>query len=70
LPNSFGIHTLTRICTKAAQVPVIVLSGLDDVTMIEKAKKAGAYDYLLKENLDHESLVQAIRQAIEHKKSV
>ncbi|WP_051340956.1 diguanylate cyclase domain-containing protein [Azospirillum halopraeferens] len=48
LPDSTGIETVRRFNGLAPAVPIVVLTGLDDNTMITAALEAGAQDYLLK----------------------
>ncbi len=65
LPDSFGIDTFLKIHERAPEVPVVVLSGLDDATIAVNAVRQGAQDYLVKGDFEGQLLVRAIRYAIE-----
>ena len=65
LPDSFGIDTFHAIHQRAPEVPVVVLSGLDDPTITVNAVRQGAQDYLVKGDFGGQLLVRAIRYAIE-----
>lgn len=68
LPDSRGIETFLSLHTQVPQIPIIVLSGLDDEPTALKALQSGAQDYLVKSNVDSHLLVRAVRYAIERKK--
>ncbi len=65
LPDSNGIYTLNRVRDKAKNVPVVVMTGLDDEMTAIKALKEGAQDYLVKGRTDSDLLKRAILYAIE-----
>lgn len=70
LPDSAGLSTFRDVCTKAPDdVPVIVLSGLDDRNLAVEAVRRGAQDYLVKTDVDGNLLVRSIRYAIERKQT-
>ncbi len=68
LPDSQGIESFNEISTKAPDVPVIVLSGLDDEETAVMAVKKGVEDYLVKGQVDKNLLTRAVRYAIERKR--
>ncbi|CAN5808202.1 hypothetical protein BH23GEM8_BH23GEM8_03960 [soil metagenome] len=68
LPDSDGVDTVLQIYLAAPQVPIIVLTGLDDQTAALGALKAGAQDYLIKGRMDGALLARAIRYGIERKR--
>jgi sigma-B regulation protein RsbU (phosphoserine phosphatase) len=68
LPDSQGLDTFARLHAQAPQVPIIVLSGLNDTTMAVQAVHEGAQDYLIKGQVDGQLLVRAMRYAIERKR--
>jgi len=65
LPDSNGIYTLNRVRDKAKNVPVVVMTGLDDEVTAIKALKEGAQDYLVKGRTDSDLLKRAIIYSIE-----
>jgi len=69
LPDSAGLETLHRMHAHAPQVPIIVLTGLDDDALAQTAMRHGAKDYLLKGKFDLSLLNRAIRYTLERKKA-
>jgi len=65
LPDSQGLDTITKVHAEARQMPVVVLTGLDDETLAIEAMHQGAQDYLVKGQLDGNLLTRSIRYAIE-----
>ena len=65
LPDSQELVTFERVKEVVPQVPVLVLTGLDDEELAEAAVAAGARDYLVKTRIDGERLAQSIRAALE-----
>ncbi|MBF0496986.1 MAG: response regulator [Deltaproteobacteria bacterium] len=68
LPDSVGLDTFIRFHAAAPDVPVVVLTGLNDEQMAILAVSKGAQDYLPKQGLDSRLLVRAIRYALERQK--
>ena len=68
LPDSKGLATFRRLHGKAAGVPIVVLTGLDDVDIALQTIAEGASDYLLKEGLSGGLLVRALRYGMERKR--
>ena len=64
LPDSKGIHTYIEFRKAAAKTPIIIMSGLTDKELIYQALQQGAIDYLIKGNMESESLMRAILYAI------
>jgi len=69
LPDSQGVDTFAKVHGEAPQVPIIVLTGLDDDVVAVTAVGAGAQDYLVKGQVDGSLLVRSIRYAIERKRA-
>ncbi|MBN2475219.1 MAG: response regulator [Pirellulales bacterium] len=69
LPDSDGLETLTRVKTAAEDVPIIVMTGLDDDGIALSVIQSGAQDYLAKDHLDERVLARTIRHAIERKRA-
>lgn len=69
LPDSFGIDTFRRLHSAHPEIPVIVLTGLDDDQLALQAVSEGAQDYLLKKDLEQRLLTRSIRYAIERNRA-
>ncbi|MGH7206263.1 MAG: response regulator [Nitrospiraceae bacterium] len=69
LPDSHGLGTLDKLHRQAQDLPVVVLTGLNDEAVSLQAMRMGAQDYLVKDRLDGDMLVRAIRYAFERKHS-
>ncbi len=65
LPGSRGLDTLLRIRPEIPNLPIIVLTGLDDESLAVQAIHAGAQDYLIKERITPDLLGRAIRYALQ-----
>ncbi len=68
LPDSTGIETFRRLQKKVEQIPVIILSGFSDEKTALDSVREGAQDYLVKGEIDGNSLRRSIRYAIERTK--
>jgi two-component system cell cycle sensor histidine kinase/response regulator CckA len=69
LPDSHGLETFELVQGCAQDVPIVVLTGLDDEVMASQAVRKGAQDYLVKGKLDGTLLSRAARYAVERKQS-
>jgi signal transduction histidine kinase len=69
LPDGEGLSNVEQIFSIAPNIPVIVLTGLNDETTAINAVKMGAQDYLVKDKVESELLIRAIRYAIERKRA-
>lgn len=69
LPDSSGIDTLRTLQKQAPALPIIVLTGLADEELATQAIGLGAQDYLVKGQLDGETLARSVRYARERKKT-
>jgi signal transduction histidine kinase len=68
LPDSWGLVTFQDVHERAPEdVPIIVLSGVEDEELAVEAVRDGAQDYLVKKRVDGYLLSRAIRYAIERK---
>ena len=70
LPDASGLDGFGKLWADRAEVPVIVLTGLDDDTLAAEAVRAGAQDYLVKGQVDGGQLARCIRYAIERNASM
>jgi signal transduction histidine kinase/HPt (histidine-containing phosphotransfer) domain-containing protein len=68
LPDSTGLATLERVASAAAQLPILVLTGLEDEALGREAVRQGAQDYLVKGQTTPHTLLRAIQYAIERKR--
>ena len=64
LPDSQEMATFERFKEAAPDMPVLVLTGLDDEGLAEEAVAAGAREYLVKTQIDGESLARSLQAAI------
>ncbi len=65
LPDSSGFKTLTNFLENFKDVPVIVMTGLNDDIVGNQAIKAGAQDYIVKGEFDGPLLGRVIRYALQ-----
>lgn len=69
LPDSQGLTTFETLYQQSPELPIIVLTGLDDEEFAVNAVRSGAQDYLVKSEINSQLLLRAIRYAIERKRS-
>jgi len=67
LPDSSGLSTFLSIHDQALEVPIVILTGVNDTTLASQAVQKGAQDYIPKDSLDGDQLSRTIRYAIERK---
>ncbi|KHK04401.1 GGDEF domain-containing protein [Desulfovibrio sp. TomC] len=65
LPDSTGLTTFTTLRLQFPDIPIIVLSGLDDKEISTMAVREGAQDFIVKGSFDGRILFRAILHAIE-----
>lgn len=66
LPDSEGLETFYRVRARTSgDLPIVVLSALDDVVLAAKAVEDGAQDYLLKSQMDAGLLDRSLRYALQ-----
>jgi DNA-binding response OmpR family regulator len=65
LPDSRGINTVLRVRQDSPDVPIVVLTGMDDEELAVEAVQKGAQDYLVKSRVDDGALVRSIRYAVQ-----
>jgi signal transduction histidine kinase len=63
LPDSSGLATVKAMRAAAPAAPIIVLTGQDEEVLALATLESGAQDYLVKGQLDHDSLGRAVRYA-------
>ena len=69
LPDSTGFKTLSTYLEKAPNVPVIVLTGLNNEIVGNQAIKAGAQDFLVKGQVEGKLLGRSIRYCLQRFKT-
>ena len=67
LPDSKGLNTLIKFMSHYPDIPIIVLTGLDDSAARCEALKQGANDYLVKSTFDAHDLYKAFIFASQQK---
>lgn len=67
LPDAQGLEGVRRARAAGPDIPLVILSGLDDERLALEALKNGAQDYLIKGEVDSRGLLRALRHAIERK---
>jgi PAS domain S-box-containing protein len=66
LPNSKGVETFLEVQKKCPFLPVVIISGFEDLAC--KCVKLGAQDYLIKPDIPVGLLTRSIKYAIERTK--
>jgi len=69
LPDSHGLETLHSMHAHAPNMPLIVLTGLDDDELALTAMRYGAQDFLIKGKFDIHLLNRTIRYTIERRRA-
>jgi CheY-like chemotaxis protein len=67
LPDASGLEALYALRAMSESLPIIVLTGLDDLDVGLAAIRGGAEDYLVKNFVDGDSMGRAIRYAMERR---
>lgn len=65
LPDSQGLDTVVEFVKRAPAIPVVVMTGYDDMKTAMNAVRLGAQDYLIKGQLHDRHLERTIMIAIE-----
>jgi CheY-like chemotaxis protein len=69
LPDISGFKTLTAYLANFSNIPVIVLTGMNNEIIGNQSIKAGAQDFLVKEQFDEKILSRSIRYALQRFKT-
>ncbi len=67
LPDVSGLDGIDRLRERFPDLPIIILTGLNDEDVALEALGAGAQDYLVKGSIEGIGLKRAVRYAIERK---
>ncbi len=65
LPDSGEEATFSQIQESFPEIPVVVLTGIADRKRAEEAVRQGAQDYLVKGEVDAETLQRSVRYSLE-----
>jgi len=65
LPDSTGSETFETLSRYTPDVPIIILTGLEDRALGLELVRRGAQDYLVKGHFDYDRIERSIRYAIE-----
>lgn len=68
LPDSRGVVTFQEINKQCPQVPLVILTGLDDEEVGLSAVQMGAQDYLIKGQVDARMFPRILKYAMERKR--
>jgi len=68
LPDAQGLEAVRRIHDAAPEVPIVVLTMLNDESLGMQALKEGAQDYLIKTHIDWRTIWRALTYAIERQR--
>lgn len=69
LPDADGFEGLERLRAESPQLPIVVLTGLDNQETGVQAVQHGAQDYLVKGEVDGALLARALHYAIQRKQT-
>lgn len=68
LPDAQGLAAIRRTRIAAPDVPLVVLTGMDDDELAAHALQNGAQDYLIKGQIETRGLLRTLRYATERKR--
>lgn len=69
LPDSQGLASFAKVYGQAPNVPIVVLTGLDDDELAIESVRGGAQDYLVKEQVNSSLLLRSLCYAIARKRA-
>lgn len=70
LPDADGLESVDRTHAHKPEIPIVVLTGLDDEGIALTAVRRGAQDYLVKGDVTGNLLVRSIRYAMERREAI
>ncbi|HVO74358.1 MAG TPA: hybrid sensor histidine kinase/response regulator [Ignavibacteriaceae bacterium] len=68
LPDSRGIETFHKIKQASGNIPIIILSGMNDSNLTLESIRNGAQDYVYKGSYEGDFIYRVLRHAIEREK--
>lgn len=69
LPDSVGIATYSQVCVRVPEIPIVVISALENNSHAFEVLREGAQDYLIKGEMDAKLLRRTLFYAIERHRS-
>ena len=66
LPDSTGLDTLRTVHEKKPEIPIVILTGLNDMDVSFQALEQGATHYFVKGFIDRDELTRNIKTVIEN----
>lgn len=68
LPDASNLDAVLKLTRARSDLPIVVLTGLNDIDSAIASLQHGVQDYLSKDRIDQELLVRSLRYAIERKR--
>ncbi len=68
LPDSKGVDTFVGLRSAFLDIPIVVLSGINDNQLAYEVVRRGAQDYLVKGIVSGDSIIRCLKYAIERKR--
>jgi len=65
LPDCRGLETFLRVYRRHPEIPIVIISGLDDLSLAFDAVRSGAQDYLFKGELERSMLLRSVHFALQ-----
>jgi diguanylate cyclase (GGDEF)-like protein/PAS domain S-box-containing protein len=69
LPDAVGLEGVEALRAEFGEIPLVIITGLDDEETATKALQAGAQDYLIKGQMQGDAVRRAVRYAVERKRA-
>ncbi|MBN1572694.1 MAG: diguanylate cyclase [Deltaproteobacteria bacterium] len=69
LPDSSGLDTFLKIKGEAAEIPIVIITSLDDEKLALEALNKGADEYLFKIDVRPDNLIRSLRYVMERRKA-
>ena len=60
LPDKQGVDTITTVCERAPNIPVVVMTGMKDESMAVRALQRGAEEYLVNGEMNSHALSRVL----------
>lgn len=70
LPDSSGIDSVITLDRLLPEIPIVVFSGLTDISIAVESISLGAQDYLVKGEFNEKLLAKSVQYSIERKKTL